>query len=165
MPFVPQAIVVYLSLFPMTWLAPFVLRTRQQLATFAAALAVLIVCSGCGFLLIPSEEVRSTPVVDGWVAPVFRFADEVNLSFNNLPCLHVGMAVLCAYFYSQGKSTRARAIVWLWAIAIGISTLVTHQHYIADVVASVGLAAPICRYLPSWQWFGTLVGDRHLGAR
>ncbi|MEM8681125.1 MAG: phosphatase PAP2 family protein [Planctomycetota bacterium] len=149
MPFVPQAIVVYLSLFPMTWLAPFVLRSRKQLATFARALAVLIVCCGVGFLLIPSEEVRSMPAVDGWVGPVFGFADDVNLSFNNLPSLHVGMAVVCAYFYSLGKSGLARTNVWLWAIAIGISTLLTHQHYITDVVAGVGVAVLICRHTPS----------------
>ena len=149
MPFVPQAIVVYLSLFPMTLLAPFMLRSRGQLATFAMALAVLIVCSGCGFLLIPSEEVRSTPVVAGWVGQLFRFADAANLSFNNLPCLHVGMAVLCAYFYSQGKRGVVCAVIWLWTVAIAISTLLTHQHYIADVAAGAGLAVLLCRYVPS----------------
>ena len=150
MPFVPEATVVYLSLFPMTWLAPILLQTRERLRAFAEALAVLFICSGLGFLLIPSEEVRSMPMVGGTAGQLFRFADSVNLSYNNLPCLHVGMAVLCACFYSQGKSAPVGALVWLWAFAISISTLLTYQHYIADVFAGAGLAVLVARNSKVW---------------
>lgn len=139
-PFVPEATFFYLSLFMMLWLAPFVLQTPERLRFFAVALAVLFLCSGAGFLLMPSEEVRETPVVEGLVGQVFRFADWVNLSYNNLPCLHVGMAFLCASFYSKYLSFHASALLWLWALAISLSTLLTHQHYIADVLAGAALA-------------------------
>jgi membrane-associated phospholipid phosphatase len=140
MPFFPSMVVLYLSLFPMIWIAPFVLQTPQRLRSFAKALALLFVLSGLGFLLIPSDEVRSPVHVDGIFRPVFQFADLINMSHNNLPCLHVGMAVVCARFYSQGKPSTAKAFVWVWAMAIASSTLLTHQHYLADVVAGAALA-------------------------
>jgi membrane-associated phospholipid phosphatase len=152
MPFVPAAAVVYLSLFPLIWLAPFVLQTPERLRSFARVLAVLFIVSGVGFVLIPSEEVRSTPSVDGAVGSIFRFADWINLSYNNLPCLHAGMAVACAWFYSQHKGAAARVLVWLWVLAISASTLLTHQHYLIDVAAGAGLAALILRYSPDLHY-------------
>ena len=132
-PFVPQASIVYLSLFPMLWLAPFRLQTPGELRRFAAALGWLIAISGVGFLVLPSQAVRSTPGVSGISGPIFQFADWVNLSFNYLPSLHVGMAVVCARVYSRLASPMLTAGFWLWAVAIAISTLLTHQHFIIDV--------------------------------
>lgn len=144
-PFMPAAAIVYLSLFPMLWLAPFLLQTAERLRNFAAALAVLFLCSGLGFLLLPSEEIRPTPGPTGFFGAVFDFADLINLSHNHLPCLHVGMAVVCAHAYSVASGRLLTVGVWLWAAAIAISTLVTHQHYVADVVAGAALALVITR--------------------
>lgn len=138
-PFVPDASLVYLSLFPMLWLSALVLDTRTRLRSFANALTGLILLSGAGFLLFPCDDARAMETNSVTMRPWFRFADQVNLSHNYLPSLHVGMAVVCAYTYSQFAALKMRTIYWCWAIAIGASTLVTHQHYLADVVTGAAL--------------------------
>lgn len=137
-PLVPAAAVVYLSLFPLLWLAPWVLHTREQLRSFAKSLAWLIVLSGVGFLLLPSDRAYPPPVLTGFFGAIYAVADRLNLNFNYLPSLHVGMATVCAYTY--GRAAPATSLVfWLWAAAIAVSTLLMHEHYLIDVATGAAL--------------------------
>src|SRR5262245_51943404 len=51
-PFLPAGAIFYLSLFPMIWLAPFVLHTPRQLREFARSLGIVILIAGIGFVLL-----------------------------------------------------------------------------------------------------------------
>ncbi len=134
-PFLPGAALVYLSLFPMLWLSPFVIHGVERLKDFAKALARLICVSGVGFLLLPSDDVRIHETVSGFPGWVFELADRINLDHNHFPSLHVGMAVLCAQVFARAAGVGAVVAVWFWAMAISLSTLITHQHYVVDVLA------------------------------
>lgn len=147
-PFVPWAAAVYLSLGPMVWLAPLVLRTRAELVRLAAALAWLIVVSGVGFLFLPADApVRPESRTDRGGA-IMGFADRVNLDHNLCPSLHVGMAVVCALAYSRMGSPRRAWFWWMWAAAIAAATLLIREHYVVDVVAgvAVGLLVAGCTW-------------------
>lgn len=133
-PFIPAAAIVYLSLFPMLWLSPFVLHTADRLRAFGKIIALTIVISGIGFVVFPFEAAYPTQRVDGLVGGIFHFADFINLRYNMLPSLHVAMATACAYAYGTGNGTAARLFWGTWALAIASSTLVTHQHHVIDVV-------------------------------
>lgn len=145
MPFHPAAAVVYLSLFPMLWLSPFVLQTEERLKSFAKALAWLFLLCGLGFLLLPSEEVRVHETATNFFGQVFTFADWINLRYNYLPSLHVGMAVLCAYVYVDSAPPKLALLLWGWAAVISLSTLITHQHYVVDVLAGGALGYLIAK--------------------
>lgn len=142
-PFVPAASIIYLSLFPMLWLSPFVLQTKKRLKLFARALAFLYVVSGIGFLIFPGKNVRQQIPSFGFIGQVSEFADWINLNYNYLPSLHVGMAVFCASIYARTAPPRIRGLFWAWAAAISLSTLFTHQHYVADVAAGGALGFAI----------------------
>jgi membrane-associated phospholipid phosphatase len=62
---------------------------------------------------------------------------------DTLPSGHSMTAWLCAFSFVFAKIRWAPLIV-AWAIAISASTLFVRQHYIVDVVASVGLALVCC---------------------
>lgn len=143
LPFVPAASIIYLSLFPMLWLSPFVLQTKERLKLFARSLAFLYVISGIGFLILPGKDVRQQIPSLGFMGQVSEFADWINLTYNYLPSLHVGMAVLCASIYARTAPPKIRVLLWAWAAAIGLSTLLTHQHYVADVAAGGALGFAI----------------------
>src|SRR6476620_12034823 len=90
-PFIPAAAIFYLSLFPMTWLAPFILHTPQQLRAFARGLAMAILIAGIGFLFLPAEPPEVHSVDTGLSGRLFHFADSINLKYNLFPSLHVAM--------------------------------------------------------------------------
>jgi membrane-associated phospholipid phosphatase len=139
-PFVPAAAAVYLSIFPMFWVAPFALHTTCQLQSLAKALAWSITIAGIGFVLLPSGHAHTIESPSGFFGTLFWIADQVNMSYNYLPSLHVAMSVVCAYAYSWAASRLAvKLFYWVWAGAIGVSTLLAHQHYLADVVTGGAL--------------------------
>jgi membrane-associated phospholipid phosphatase len=134
-PFVPEAAVAYLSLGPMMWLSPFVLKSTSALRDFARALAWLIVISGLGFLLLPADEPIVLEGVAGSKSALMSAADRINLDHNLCPSLHVGMAVVCAVAYSRNSGLFRIAFFWTWAVAIAASTLLIRDHYVIDVLA------------------------------
>jgi membrane-associated phospholipid phosphatase len=148
-PFVPAAAIFYLSLFPMLWLAPFVLHTAGQLREFALNLAIVILISGVGFVLLPVEPIEIHIVEADFSVSLFQFADGINLKYNCFPSLHVAMAVVCAERYCRSKSAKMRIVFWLWAATIALSTLLTRQHYISDVAAGGLLGAVVTLRRPS----------------
>jgi membrane-associated phospholipid phosphatase len=139
-PFVPAAAALYLSIFPMFWVAPFALRTSGQLRALAKSLAWSIAIAGIGFVLLPGGHVHTIEPPSGPFGKLFWVADQLNMSYNYLPSLHVGMSVCCAYAYSAAASRiGAKYFYWLWTAAIAASTLLTHQHYVADVLTGGAL--------------------------
>jgi membrane-associated phospholipid phosphatase len=139
-PFVPATATIYLSLFPLMWMAPFVLHTPAKLREFSRALGWLIVFSGVGFLLLPADQVYETCAPTGITGSLFACADRMNMDYNFCPSLHVGFAAASALVYGSNVSRLAATCIGIWAIAIAASTLLLHQHYVVDVVAG-GLLA------------------------
>ena len=138
-PFVPAAAIIYLSLFPLLWSSALVLHTPQQIRSFARAIAILFALSGLGFLIVPARQLYEVPSGPSTNGLAFQLADWINLTYNSIPSLHVGMAVVCAYFYSRLTPQMAAVGWWAWAMAIALSTLLTHQHYIVDVATGGAL--------------------------
>jgi membrane-associated phospholipid phosphatase len=134
-PFVPWAAFAYLSLGPMLWLSPFILRSAIELKRMAKALAWLIVISGIVFVLLPADAPVDSDRAADKSSILVNFADWINLDHNLCPSLHVGMAVLCASAYSRGGKPAQAVLFWSWAAVIAASTLLLRDHYIVDVLA------------------------------
>jgi membrane-associated phospholipid phosphatase len=134
MPFVPQAVVVYLSMNLLYVLAPFALPTRRQLNALAATVAAVTLVGGLCFLVFPARAAFPPPgEMRAWTGPV-RFAKEIALRNNLVPSLHVGLAVVCVTVYAERARWLGKVLLWTWAVAIAASTLLLHQHYLLDVI-------------------------------
>lgn len=81
---------------------------------------------------------------DGFSAWTLRLAYSLDPPYNCFPSLHVAYAFVSAltcYRVHRGVGTAAA----LWAALIGVSTLYTKQHYVADVI--VGALAAYVAYV------------------
>jgi membrane-associated phospholipid phosphatase len=142
----PEWMLVYGSLYVFILLLP-VLVVRQQ-ALFRrglqAYLTVMLVAYA-GFMLYPTAAPRPAEVFgDGFAAWSVRLAYSIDPPYNCFPSLHVAYAFVSAltcYRVHRGLGTAAA----LWAALIGVSTLYTKQHYVADVIA--GAASAFVAYL------------------
>ncbi len=142
-PLIPGAVVAYMSIYLLFLAGPFIVRERREFAGLICALALATFLGGIGFLLIPSRAAFAPAGDLGLWASLFHFADRLNLDYNMVPSLHVAFSVCCIAAFVRHASQPGRALLWTWAAAIALSTLLTHQHHLLDVVSGwcVGLAS------------------------
>jgi membrane-associated phospholipid phosphatase len=142
-PLVPAAVLVYVSINVLFLAGPFILRERREFAAVVASLALSTLLGAIGFLLLPSRAAFPPPGELGVWAGLFHWADRVNLDYNMVPSLHVAFTVCCVSAFARHASRMGRGFLWTWAVAIALSTLLTHQHHVLDVITgwAAGLLA------------------------
>ncbi len=146
-PFVPQAVVVYDSLYLLFAIAPFILGTRRELRAMTATLAAVTLIAGVCFLLLPVKDAFPPPGKMGlWTGPV-HLAKLLAASNNYFPSLHVTLSTTCAAVYARHAHLLGKLLFTLWSAAVGVSTLLLHQHYSLDVVAGFALALGSVRWI------------------
>lgn len=139
-PLVPAAALVYMS-GGLMYLPIFArLRTARNLCPLALTLAAQLLVACLIFLIYPLEDgFGPAPPLSGFSGQAWRLAGTMAARHNYLPSLHVALATTAAMVYARAGGGR----IWLmrlWAAAVALSTLLIHQHHLADVVAGLGLA-------------------------
>lgn len=150
-PLVPAMTVFYMSLYLLFLLGPFILRTRREFRAVVCTLAFVTLCGGVAFLLFPAE-LAFAPAREGelgiW-AGLYHLADDLNLTYNLLPSLHVAFAVVCVASFSPRAPRPVKAALWSWALLVAASTVLTHQHHVLDAVTGWLLALACVRTVGS----------------
>src|SRR5437763_3907408 len=141
-PLQPIWALVYGSLYLFLILLPvFVVRQQEQIRrTVFAYLMVWITAYVC-FLLYPTRATRPDQVLgDGFAFWGLRFLYSADPPYNCFPSLHVAHS--CVSALACHRVHRGVGIAAAFAAAlVGISTLFTKQHYVADVLAGMFLAS------------------------
>ncbi len=140
-PFVPQMAIAYLSIIPLLFLALFVLTSPRRLFPLVFVLSLEVIVAGILFLLFPVEETFPPRQVEGASAFLFTIADTLNLRYNDLPSLHIALSLSAAFAYSQYCDAVGKIFYLVWALLIAASSVLTHQHHLADVAAGALLAS------------------------
>ena len=142
-PLIRPAVLFYLSIYLLFIIGPFIIRGRREFAAVISSLALATLSGGIGFLLIPSHAAFAPAHHLGAWSGLFRFAQSQALEYNMVPSLHVALSVCCIAAYSRHASPAGSRLLWAWAAAIALSTLLTHQHHVIDVITgwAVGIAS------------------------
>jgi membrane-associated phospholipid phosphatase len=138
-PFVPETVLIYMSIYLLFLAAPFILRQRREFLALAVTLNLVILISGICFLLVPAQLAFAPPANLGAFPNLFRFADRLNLTYNLVPSLHVALSVTCIAVFARRAGRTGKILLWVWAVAIAASTLLTHQHHVLDAITGFGL--------------------------
>jgi hypothetical protein len=140
-PFVPHLIWAYLSMYVLFLTPPLFMDTPALRALGKQVIWATLV-SGLMFLLFPATLgfSRVAPA-DPSMAGVYRTIFALDPPHNLVPSLHVvwSAAIALAVRDCTGRWGRRFFSVWLGLIAV--STLLVHQHHIADVVVALALVA------------------------
>ncbi len=124
-------------------LTPFILRTWRSFTPFFVTLTVETLVAGVFFLVLPTAQAYPERVASGLFAGLFRFADRMNLEYNEFPSLHVAFAVTAAVVFGRRCGWLGRSLFFLWGAGVAASTLFLHEHHLLDLLggAALGLAA------------------------
>ena len=153
-PFLPVWIWAYLSINILFVMPPLVLKEadmpllgRRMLAATIAACAI--------FLALPASLgfERALPP-DGVHQVIFEWLFHADAPHNLVPSLHVTYSTLCTFTYRAAATHGLLRATWgLWLALIIVSTVLVHQHHVADVVGGLLLAAAIWRLVPPTKIF------------
>jgi len=140
-PFIPQLAIIYLLISPLMMAAPFVMKSPERLLPFGVALAVELIVALAIYYAFPTNIPPVSYDPNGLFGSLMSLADWINLDGNCFPSLHVALVVSAAWAYAPYLSPRLRFAVFILAALIVASTLLLHQHVLADVVSGMALAA------------------------
>lgn len=149
-PFITEWVLVYVICFAF-WGVNYIIIARQgreEWFKFAAGDYLSRVICLIFFVLLPTTNVRPEVVGDGFTDNLMRFIYSVDPAANLFPSIHCLVSWLCFAGIRGRKNIPLwyRAFSCIFAIMVFVSTQLTKQHYIADVIAGV-IIAELCLYI------------------
>ena len=146
-PFWPWTIVPYWLIDLLYGLSLFVCASRREVDTHAKRLLTAQLVAVFSFIAFPYRFTFDRPAVDG----VFGFLFDVLLGFdrpfNQIPSLHIALAVILWALYVNHVSRTGRVIVDAVFVLICGSVLTTYQHHFIDIPTGFALG-----WLCVWLW-------------
>jgi membrane-associated phospholipid phosphatase len=138
---VPAFVFPYLSLYLLLVISlwRFAQAKARIFVITTLAISLDLVISYLVFLFYQTQVER--PVILGSDIPssILRWVYSIDKPFNAFPSLHTSLSTLLALLWGRVGS-RIQPIIALWAVFIIASTLLTKQHYIADVFGGIAVA-------------------------
>lgn len=146
-PFVPQAVWLYLSMYLLFALPPFFVPPHEA-ARVGKQLIAGCVASGLMFLLFPAS------LGFDWVLPadapyrqIFQAIRDIDAPHNLVPSLHVVFSCVIALACASYARAPFGSLLRIWLAAIVASTVLVHQHHLIDVLAALLLVGVL-----RWRW-------------
>ena len=143
-PFQPQAMLAYASLWLYVGTAPGLLLTLKELIVYGLWAAALCASGLAIFYFWPTSVPPHHVDVSGF--PGFGLLQGMDAAGNACPSLHVATAVFTAIWVERllrivGVPSALRVLNLAWVLAIAYSTAAIRQHVVLDAVAGAALGA------------------------
>lgn len=169
-PFLSLLIVPYMSIDLFFFVAPLLCESDEQRRVFARRIVFSIAVATTFFLLMPLRLAwPPRPHVPGWFGQLVEASCTAPLLMefphNLFPSLHVTLCTLLADHYWRHTRGVARGALQVWFFLIAISTWLTWQHHLIDVVGGFLLAAFAFHLFRPTGTVAPVVPDYRIGAR
>lgn len=153
-PFQPQALFAYVSLWLYVGIAPGLLLSLRELVVYGLWVAALCLAGLACFYFWPTAVPPRTVDVTGM--PGFALLQGVDAAGNACPSLHVATAIFTAIWIERLlRIVQAPAALrWLngaWFAAIAYSTVAIGQHVVLDVLGGAALGALFAAAAIRWS--------------
>jgi len=136
-PFVPQFIWAYLSMYALFALPLFFIPAERMPALGKQLIAGCLI-SAAMFLLLPAELGFAREVPASYSA-IYARMFSIDRPYNLVPSLHViwssAIALACADFAQWVM----RIVIIAWLCVVVASTVLVHQHHLLDVIAALAI--------------------------
>lgn len=148
-PVIRWMIVPYWSLDAFFVVAPFLCSDRNELQVLRKRLVLTNLIAGACFLIIPLELAWMRPkITEGMFEPWFRAIQAMDAPHNLFPSLHIVLRTVMAVHYARHSRGIWRVLLHIWFSLVGVSTLLTWQHHLVDVLGGFLLAAVVFHVVP-----------------
>lgn len=140
-PFIPEFIWIYLSMYILFFLPPFFLKV-SELEILGKRIIVGTLISGIIFLLLPAQLGFERVTPHGYYGTFFTQLFSLDLPYNMVPSLHVVYSGFILFAISNAtKEKFIRFFMIIWLLFIVLSTFFVHQHHLIDSLSAMILVA------------------------
>src|SRR5262249_31783694 len=117
-----------------------------ELATLVRRISFALLVAGAFFLLMPLRFAFERPHTVGWLGQMFDGFRLLDQPFNLFPSLHITFWLILLDVYHRHARGLLRGVLHIWFFLIAISTVLTYQHHVMDVLGGLMLGG-FCMYL------------------
>jgi membrane-associated phospholipid phosphatase len=141
-PFIPQFLYFYLSLWVYVSLVPALMKSKRELIRYGIYVGTLCVTGIALYAVFPTIVPPSD--IDWNRYPDFSFLKSMDAAGNAFPSMHVATA-LFSYLWFNRTLMQMNASKWvifmnfLWCVGIIYSTMATKQHVFLDLIGGLAL--------------------------
>ena len=129
-PFIESFIIPYMSSDILFVIAFLLHQTRISLKVLALRSFTSIVVSVLVFAVFPLKFSFEKPIVDNFLFEIL----EIDLPYNQMPSLHVSLAVILWFSMKNNiQSKLIKIVLFIWLVLVVLSTLLVYQHHFIDV--------------------------------
>lgn len=146
-PFWAWTIVPYWSIDLLYGLSLFACATRAELDAHGKRLLTAQLAAVTCFVAAPHRFSFERPHADAVFGALFDALAGFDLPYNQLPSLHIALAVILWQLYARKTRGVARILLDVWFLLIGASVLTTYQHHFIDIPTGFALG-----WLCAWLW-------------
>lgn len=161
-PFVPLMIIPYMSIDLFFVAAPFLCDDKTR-GILAKRITFAIISACACFLIFPLRFAFERPFVEGPLGLIFNNFRLLDLPFNEFPSLHIALRAILARFYFHHTREISRGMLRVWFSLIGLSTVLTYQHHVMDIVGGFVLGAACFHVVPAGEHQLPLRPNRQVG--
>jgi len=147
-PFVPQFVWIYLSMYLLFPLPPLFLDVARLRVLGRQLIWSTLFC-GLLFMLLPARLGYVRLVPDGALySGLFAGLFKIDAPHNLAPSLHVVFSTIIIGAIVDALESRAmRGVFLAWLALLCASTVLVHQHHVIDVVSGLAVAALFRRWI------------------
>lgn len=131
-PYLDMMALPYLSVLP-AFMLPLMLMRAADIRKLGSAVALCALVAAVTFILVPTRASPADAVRQ--FGPLVGFIRMLDMPSNFVPSLHVAYGTLLALACAKAAPFRTQFVLFSWLVLMSASTLLTHQHYIVDVVS------------------------------
>jgi membrane-associated phospholipid phosphatase len=141
MPLVPVMVIPYVSLIPLIGIAAlvFAVADLRRFQSFALAMTIALLVSYLFYATAQSYVIRPTITGDDWLSRAVRQVYSLDKPYNDFPSLHTSLSTIIAVSWLR-VHRRTGIAVAVWCALIVASTVLIHQHYVADLAGGLVVA-------------------------
>lgn len=146
-PFVPQFIWAYLSMYVL-FLVPLFAVRPERMPKLGKQLIAGTIASGIIFLLLPANLgfARSVPI-DSAYSGIYASMFALDRPHNLVPSLHLVFSSAIVLACTEASPPSYKIALFVWLTAISLATLLVHQHHILDIVSAFLLVYFLQKYV------------------
>jgi membrane-associated phospholipid phosphatase len=148
-PLVPWMIIPYMSIDAFFVAAPFVCTDVREIKMLAKRLSTAVIVACLCFLIWPLALWFERPEVDGFFGPIFGFLHGFDQPHNLIPSLHITLIFILRWTYHRHVRGAWRVLMHVWFLLVTLSTILTHQHQVIDLITGLVLAILIFYAFPT----------------